>query len=269
MVLTGPDVSHYQGVVLWSKVKAAGHSFAFAKATEGSRRVDPAFRQNLTGMKGAGLVPGVYHFLRADSSPYDQASFFVETIGDPTGLLCMLDVEASGTSKPSYSDVLSFADRFSQSTNNHPLIVYTGRWYWVGVMGDPYGAHLGPLHHAKYASTPGELYGGWNAFTFWQHTSTGSCPGINGTCDLNKFYGTMTDLKNLTQAPTTIPTPQGTEEMFIVKKQSTGACLVVLGAATLLITSPANLKAHTDAGLKVATVDDDQFSRYEKLRVDV
>jgi hypothetical protein len=70
----------------------------------------------------------------------------------------------------------------------------------VGVLGNPYGADLGPLWHSEYdgqspldadvANGPElERYGGWNDCLVWQHTSTGRVPGISGGCDRNIFYG--------------------------------------------------------------------------------
>src|ERR1700728_5326112 len=60
--LQGVDVSHYDGTVNWTQVKAAGISFAFAKATESDNDIDPTFATNWAGMKAAGVVRGAYHF---------------------------------------------------------------------------------------------------------------------------------------------------------------------------------------------------------------
>lgn len=56
--------------------------------------------------------------------------------------------------------------------------------------------------------------------------------------------------------------------MFIVRNPA-GAHLIVLGPATILITSPAMLAKHTAIGLKVVACDETQFKKYEDLRVDV
>lgn len=53
---------------------------------------------------------------------------------------------------------------------------------------------------------------------------------------------------------------------YIVRNKTNGACLVITGAAAILITSPAMLKAHTNVGMKVVECDENQFSRYEKIR---
>ena len=42
----GVDVSHYQGDIDWSVLSAQDISFAYRKATEGSRHRDPRFEEN-------------------------------------------------------------------------------------------------------------------------------------------------------------------------------------------------------------------------------
>ena len=48
-----------------------------------------------------------------------------------------------------------------------------------------------------------------------------------------------------------------------------GAVLLVTGNASLLVTSAAMVTAHTKAGIPLVHCDDNQFRRYEKLRIDV
>lgn len=60
----GVDVSHYQGEVNWSKIQQAGISFAFIKATEGSRSVDERFLENWQDAAETDLCIGAYHFFQ-------------------------------------------------------------------------------------------------------------------------------------------------------------------------------------------------------------
>ena len=199
-MLTGPDCSRHQGTVHWSAVRAAGHSFAIIKATEGtSYSYVGWYHGNASKVRAAGLTLGAYHFLRTGDGAA-QARYFSSVVGDLTGTLAVLDVEtaANGT-KPTIGDVREFAGEFRRLHPGHPLVVYTGRWYWVGVMGNPHGADIGPLWHSEYEPSPDsgpdlDRYGGWPGATFWQWTSSGSCPGVSGRCDLNVFYGTHDDL---------------------------------------------------------------------------
>jgi GH25 family lysozyme M1 (1,4-beta-N-acetylmuramidase) len=222
MALSGPDVSHHQGAINWAQVRAAGHTFAFAKATEGLSLVDSRFDANFKAMKGAGLVPGAYHFLSPTTDPAAQARKFVSVVGDVTGVLCALDVETTASGgHPSSAMAHAFAAEFARVTGGHPLIVYTGRWYWVGVLNNPHGADIGPLWHSAYTTGPGSLYGGWSTFTFWQYTSGGVCPGVSGRCDLNTFYGdkgALLALAGVQDAPPPSPTPPPRDEVIEVPR---------------------------------------------------
>lgn len=206
LMLTGPDCSRHQGAVDWAAVARAGHTFAIIKATEGTSysRVD-WFQANAPKVRAAGLVLGAYHFLRRGSAA-GQARYFVDIVGDFDGVLAVLDVEtAADGSKPGLAEVEAFAAEFRRLVPGHPLVVYTGRWYWHGVLGNPHGAHVGPLWHSEY-DTGSEVadgpeldnYGGWGSCTIWQYTSTGRCPGVAGDCDLNQFFGDRAQLAALT-----------------------------------------------------------------------
>src|SRR5262245_18479677 len=187
-MLTGPDCSHHQGDVDWRAV-ATAHQFTYLKATDGVANAFTSwFATHLPRAKAAGLVAGAYHFLLSTHSGADQARFFVDTVnrsGGFEGLLPVVDVDrpASGAG-PSYRQILDFASRFKQLVPNHPLFVYTNRDYWVNVLGNPNGVGIGPLVNARWATTPGPLYGGWTRWTLWQYTDHATSPGIARPCDM-------------------------------------------------------------------------------------
>lgn len=212
VTLAGPDVSRHQGTVDWSRV-AAAHDFAIIKATEGtSYNYTGWFTRNWQQLRATHLVPGAYHFLRT-SSGKAQAAYYVSVVGNFDKALAVLDVEtaANGT-KPGIGVVREFAAEFKRLVPGHPLLVYTGRWYWVGEIGNPRGVDIGPLWHSEY-DTGREVddgpeldnYGGWPGATIWQWTSSGRCPGVDGNCDLNIFYGDRRDLLRLTGS--SLPAP--------------------------------------------------------------
>jgi GH25 family lysozyme M1 (1,4-beta-N-acetylmuramidase) len=93
----GIDVSSWQGNVDWNQVAAAGASFAYAKATEGTSYVNPYFDGQYKGAKRAGLYAGAYVFARPDSpDSVAQADFFIDHAQvaiDGKTLPPMLDVE--------------------------------------------------------------------------------------------------------------------------------------------------------------------------------
>jgi len=207
MAITGIDVSRHQGVVDYNAVKRAGHTFAFIKATEGtSYSYVDWYKTNAPKVRAAGLIFGAYHFLRADRDPAAQARYYVQTVGNFNGVVAILDVEtaANGT-MPLIQHVRAWVTEFRRLVPNKPLVIYTGRWYWVGHMGNPPGSDLGPLWHSEYETTSAEVadgpeldnYGGWPGCTIWQYTSTGRCPGVAGNCDLNIHHGTIDQLRAL------------------------------------------------------------------------
>lgn len=211
-MLTGLDVSHHQGAIDWRAVARAGHAFAWCKASEGRSFRDSRFSANWTGIRANGMVRGAYHFLRSDSDPVVQARHFLSVVGDLSGSMAALDVESSGPSVPTAAQARVFKNEFVRRTGGHPLVIYTGRWYWRGVLGDPYGADLGPLWHSAYTSSPGPLYGGWPRFTFWQYTSTGRSPGVAGNVDLNQFFGDRAALSTLQERDVT---PREVENVLV------------------------------------------------------
>ncbi|OUP06238.1 GH25 family lysozyme, partial [Anaeromassilibacillus sp. An200] len=67
--MKGIDVSKYQELIYWEKVKAAGIDFAILRAGLGKyiTQIDPRFEQNAFGALGAGLHVGAYWFSYATS----------------------------------------------------------------------------------------------------------------------------------------------------------------------------------------------------------
>ena len=69
----GIDVSSYQGSadspptnIVWTNVRSAGITFAWAKATEGTFYIDADFAYNEAQAKSAGVLIGAYHFAHPD-----------------------------------------------------------------------------------------------------------------------------------------------------------------------------------------------------------
>ena len=267
----------------WPAVAKAGHSFAFLKATDGVayRWVD-WFHSNLPKVRAAGLVPGAYHFLLDHHPGAAQARYYVAEVnkaGGFAGVVPVVDIEreADGTT-PRESHLRDFVAEFRRLIPGRPILIYTGRWYWVGVLGNPPGSDLGPLWHSEYdgltpidfdvANGPElERYGGWTDATVWQHTSSGTCPGVSGVCDLNLFYGDRAALLALAGAGTQPAPPDPKEpDMFMVQSNDSGAVLLVTGGASVLIVNDTERKAHEAIGIKRLGVSGRQFAEYEKLR---
>lgn len=87
--MKGIDVSKYQGLIYWEKVKAAGIDFAILRAGMGKYKsqIDPRFEQNAFGALSAGLHVGVYWFSYATSpdEAKEEARLCADTIAPYKG----------------------------------------------------------------------------------------------------------------------------------------------------------------------------------------
>ena len=207
----GVDVSEFQGVIDWHAVAASGVAFAFARATYGMQKVDARYVANAAVMRGAGLVPGAYHFLTHEPVNQQAAAFVRWAHPDH---LHALDVEYSNV------DVRGWVDAYRQHYPTKTLIIYTGRDLWRAAVGAAYGA--GPLWLAGYepnayvggsgtlaaqwakvgAAKGGLPWAGWNTWTFMQFTDTATVPGITGHVDGDAFSGSLQLLRDLLQETT-------------------------------------------------------------------
>jgi lysozyme len=211
-LISGPDCSRHQGVVDWGQVKAAGHAFAIVKLTDGLvYRYVTWGRENLPKVRTAGLVPGAYHWLYGPQDGAAQARVYVDEVnrlGGFCGLLAVVDVERDEDgSVPSYACVTAFCAEWHRLVPGRTLILYTGRWFWRDILGDPPAPPGTVLWHSEYEPSLAEVadgpeldrYGGWTDATLWQFTSNDAglgmdVPGVSTLCDLNRFFGTYDDL---------------------------------------------------------------------------
>jgi lysozyme len=199
--LDGIDVSYHQGAIDWAQVAAAGKRFAFVRATAGTLTADTAYAANHSGARAAGLAVGSYHFANPDTAVNDagnEASWFLQNAPIASGdLLPVLDFEtANGLSPASLTAwAQTWLSQVSAATGVRPVI-YTTPNFWSTSMADTdwfarNGYAVLWIAHWTTASQPAVPAGGWagNGWSFWQHSSSGSVPGINGPVDLDRFNG--------------------------------------------------------------------------------
>ena len=196
--LKGVDVSHYDGSINWTKAKAAGITFAFAKATESDNDIDSTFATNWAGMKAAGVVRGAYHFFDPAVSATTQAAYVLKTVGtlEAGDLPIVLDFEQlDGVSESSaVAGAVTFLAAVTKSTGKK-AILYMSSDFLAG----SYPA-LAPytLWVANYGvSCPG-MPSEWPTWSFWQNSDSGSVSGIPSAVDLDFFNGTLSALTALT-----------------------------------------------------------------------
>ena len=256
----GPDVSGWQhpagGGINWAAVRGAGASFAFVKASEGTRYTSPYYRSDVTAARAQGLYVGAYHFAWPTlpvSHAAAEAINFASIIGNVQGrgwLAPVLDLEVDGGL--SAANLTAWAHTFLQTlqarTGRVPIL-YTGSWFYRGYMYNPNSFGQYPLWDAAYnnsVSSPGTLFGDWTHTTFWQYTWQRSVPGITGVVDASYFHGSRTQLAALAN-DAIIPSvrPYG----------AIGAKWAALGGTSGFLGKPLN-NEHDVAGLAGARMED-------------
>jgi lysozyme len=198
--LAGIDVSYHQGAIDWGRVAAAGKAFAIVRASAGTLTSDVAYETNRAGARAAGIAVGAYHFGNPDSAANDalnEARWFVQNATVASGdLVPVLDLEVSnGLGAAALTTwAKTWLSEVESATGVRPLI-YTTPTFWSSSMANTdWFARNGYrvwIAHWTSASQPTVPAGNWadNGWTFWQHSSTGSVPGVSGPVDLDRFNG--------------------------------------------------------------------------------
>jgi len=207
----GIDVSHYQGAVNWTKVRADGVSFAFLKASQGQSWRDETFLTNAAGARAAGVRIGAYHFIDASSveEAKREATNFAAAIAAAGGAAAFqlppaMDYEkaAAGMGRSEATQVArAFLSEAERLIGVRP-IVYSYPYFAASYFDDSLGAY--ELWMARYANDPPQNVGGWSQWTFWQYSDGAqggvrpngrrSVDGIGGPVDLNEYNGTEAEL---------------------------------------------------------------------------
>ena len=209
--ILGLDVSHYDsdppiGPENWAQVKAAGKTFAWAKATEGTTYTDSTFVRNQVDGHNAGVIMGAYHFATPESNTATaEANHFLSVAGPYiiAGYLPpVLDLEdppggpalsSAFTSAQLTAWVQTWMTTVQSATGIAPIIYTDGNYagylnsslttykLWIA---DPDGSPTAP---------PASI-GVWPTWAFKQYSWTGTVSGINdpSNVDLDVFNGDST-----------------------------------------------------------------------------
>jgi len=131
----GTDVSHYDGVIDWSKARQQEIRFVYVKATQGVQSTDNTFPRNWADLAKVWdndktrVYRGAYHFLSAQGDAKAQAQHFLLTLGSvlSTDLPPSVDVEWDA---PPGSTDLDAADRW-RSLSPSEIVVKVQSWLEV------------------------------------------------------------------------------------------------------------------------------------------
>lgn len=201
-MLTGIDVSYWQGNIDWQSVCQAGYRFAFAKVTEGITYLDSTFYPNVAGAHAAGMPIGAYHFFHLSLPAKAQAEFFLSKISPvKLDLPPVLDFEDNthiGQFQAAAA-VKTWLDIVEAATGRKPII-YTGFYYWRDSISDPAWANDYPLWIAQYNTDQPSIPSCWSKWAFWQYSEKGMVPGIyDSSVDLDYTTLSETELEALIQ----------------------------------------------------------------------
>lgn len=216
--LWGFDISNHQGLFPLGRARKEGFTFALFKASQGNYFKDAYYHNNEALAKTHGLIYGAYHFLEHGDIK-GQVDLFLDMVGNPDGKLIAVDVEAGGYhGNPNVHDVWNFVTQLAgRIGEGHPIIVYSGAWYWKGYIGDPdihsliekYGVVLWDSHYVVASGYASQIYryvpASWWSNPCWggarptilQYSASGVVCG-RSNIDVNAFAGSRDDLLALT-----------------------------------------------------------------------
>ena len=192
MIMKGIDVSIWQGIIDWTKVRNDGTQFAILKAggSDAGFYKDSTFEGNYLGCKAAGIHVGAYYFVgRNCTSKSDgeaDAHRFIEMLkGKQFDMPVYLDFEA-----PTANDINGNTQAAIGFCN-----VMEKAGYYVGIYASDISGFKEKLHAsalrqftwwvARYGDKP--VYA-VNSLGMWQYSSNGTVNGIKGRVDMDECY---------------------------------------------------------------------------------
>ena len=190
-VARGIDVSNFQGTIDWNQVKAAGIEFAILKVGPVYGKPDSTFERNATECERLGIPYGVYY--------YSYARSVADANKEADRTLAWLG--GHHPSIPVYYDLednyILQDPNFSKDKLARIAQTFCNRMEAVGFKSGIY-ANLNWLNN--YLDSPSlSGYDHWVAqynwccdyagsYSFWQYSSSGNVPGVNGRCDMNYCF---------------------------------------------------------------------------------
>lgn len=193
------DVSKWQGVINWDKVRAAGVECAIIRCAMGATGVDERYAENWGKSAKAGIPRrGTYFYVVTEAPAAEQVDNIMRvTQGDFGSEPLTLDCERRADER-----LLSFFHRAAYTALVREMLdrlagvvglrIYTSKNEWNQITTQPAWASDYPLWVAAYPFDPDSptykppIPAQWPTWSMWQYSSTGSVPGIDGDVDLSR-----------------------------------------------------------------------------------
>lgn len=234
--MKGIDVSKWQGVIDWNKVKQSGITFAILKAGGSDKGfyTDPQFERNYKNAKTSGLHVGAYYFVgpkcksKADGKA-DAVRFKNIIKGKQFDFPVYIDFEAPNSSniEGNTEACIGFCEEME------------GSGYFCGIYASDISGFVDKLNRtrltpfswwvARYGSRP--VYA-TKSLGIWQYSSSGRVLGISGNVDMDEAFTDFSSViknkglngyaKTPQKAPVSPQKPQKTTKPTVVPaKQNT------------------------------------------------
>lgn len=185
--LKGIDVSSWQDIIDWKRVKSAGIDFAILRSSFYIRK-DKTFEYNIVEAQKAGVMVGVYHYCYATTvlEAREEARYFLSVI-EPYELdfPVILDFEDPSQEDLGKSRLTAIAKAFLDEIKDagYYAMLYANK-HWLTTLLDMDRLSEYDLWLAEWRTSP--TYSG--NFGIWQFSSEGRVSGIRGDVDLNICY---------------------------------------------------------------------------------
>jgi lysozyme len=206
------DLSHWNNVTSFKAIKDAGYVGVYLKATESDYYTDPTFSERWRKAADVGLLVGAFHFFRTNKYGGTQADHHLNVIRPLMDSKVYLPSAGDFETNDGYgmgerqARAKAFLDSVQAVQKKKPVI-YTSNYLWSSIFGNPAWAtnYLGWVAHWTSAPSP-LLPVGWNTemTILWQDGICGvhgwlppSVPGVEGDCDHDKSYLSLTQLQEL------------------------------------------------------------------------
>jgi len=158
-------------------------------------------------ISAAGLLRGAYHWFSPAVSLVAQADNLFRAVGKlgPGDLPVALDIERDSVGPDGIAGTKDDIKATDQMAEELSLLIEerTGKkplCYSYGPYLDTRNIEVPscPLWIADYRSGPPTVPPGWSSYAFHQYAGdNGRHPGVEGPCDLNRFRGSLSDLRRL------------------------------------------------------------------------
>ena len=180
------DVSQYQTFIDWAQVNAHGVRRVIVKLgqwyrTEGYN-YDPYALANLKGAREHGLQTGVYWFATPTNAPHREADAFLRMYhmhAQGSDIVPTLDLETTGGHDWPYLN--DWKAQWFHAVDHHfgvRAMFYSYYYYWRQM-------HLYP-DRPVWGAAYGTTFQPPESWVIWQHSGTGTVPGIHGHVDLDR-----------------------------------------------------------------------------------